>query len=670
MNVKSVIEISILLDRLRNVQLFQQGMYQLEFECYCIGNNGVVKAKPMCVESLDPSTNIVDLHNIRQGSVNEENFSIKTKVFALRASDEKVKIQEILTFYLEIEGNCEDIQPIYVQSSILYSSISRQSILAKNLDFLVLDCTKIVKINNPSKGILSYLPLNFDYRSCVCVEGVVALGLYDLSFSSEDNSDFASYLFPDKHGKPKKMIGGQEIDRKYSQMVSGLINCRNFLTKTFENALIENKVKQNTEIPGLHLLASFENPDYTKTFAENLKTHDALTISSQIKSELKLVSFNVYETFNIIKYQISKNLKKFTIFFRKIYLQSLCRKFSDFIVRTEEKSTLDLLEISEDPVFHIKTAKSMRKNEYFLNTEPLIIQETDFLPKTLDIPIIFEEKYHPPKPNKTLPPNTSHLIVLVHGFQGNSGDMQTLKTILDQAYPHLLLLDSTFNENKTEGDIKEMGNRLAQEVTTCISYNYPDKTPLISFIGHSLGGLIIRAALPLLEAYSNNFFSFITLSTPHLGLLYSSKLLGTGIWVINKVKNFESLDQICFKDSQDLQETALFSLSTVNGLQWFEFVVLVGSAQDEYAPISSARIEICEKSWKDLKNGPKYRKMAQNLLEKISVTKVIKIDVHFQLTQSIDTIIGRSAHIQLLENQDFLKTLVYSYPELFIGLNN
>ena len=52
----------------------------------------------------------------------------------------------------------------------------------------------------------------------------------------------------------------------------------------------------------------------------------------------------------------------------------------------------------------------------------------------------------------------------------------------------------------------------------------------ISFIGHSLGGLIIRAALPHLSEYQNNMYSFLTLSSPHLGYLYNtSSIIDTGI---------------------------------------------------------------------------------------------------------------------------------------------
>lgn len=52
-------------------------------------------------------------------------------------------------------------------------------------------------------------------------------------------------------------------------------------------------------------------------------------------------------------------------------------------------------------------------------------------------------------------------------------------------------------------------------------------------IGHSLGGLIIRASLPYLKEYKNQFFTFMTLSTPHLGLLYGkSSLVDAGSLII------------------------------------------------------------------------------------------------------------------------------------------
>jgi triacylglycerol esterase/lipase EstA (alpha/beta hydrolase family) len=47
----------------------------------------------------------------------------------------------------------------------------------------------------------------------------------------------------------------------------------------------------------------------------------------------------------------------------------------------------------------------------------------------------------------------------------------------------------------------------------------------ISFIGHSLGGLILRAALPFLPEYADKMYTFITMGSPHLGYLYNSSTL-------------------------------------------------------------------------------------------------------------------------------------------------
>jgi len=46
-----------------------------------------------------------------------------------------------------------------------------------------------------------------------------------------------------------------------------------------------------------------------------------------------------------------------------------------------------------------------------------------------------------------------------------------------------------------------MGERLAKEVKNYIAEWCPDLLTKLSFIGHSLGGVIIRSALPHLQEY-------------------------------------------------------------------------------------------------------------------------------------------------------------------------
>ena len=59
----------------------------------------------------------------------------------------------------------------------------------------------------------------------------------------------------------------------------------------------------------------------------------------------------------------------------------------------------------------------------------------------------------------------------------------------------------------------------------------------ISFIGHSLGGLIIRSSLKYLTKYKNNMHNYISLGTPHLGSVSNKFLVKTGMNFLSKFKN-------------------------------------------------------------------------------------------------------------------------------------
>lgn len=61
-------------------------------------------------------------------------------------------------------------------------------------------------------------------------------------------------------------------------------------------------------------------------------------------------------------------------------------------------------------------------------------------------------------------PEGAHLIVLAHGFQGNQNDLRGFKNQISVLFPTALFLLSCANEGRTDGDIMEMGERLAQEV--------------------------------------------------------------------------------------------------------------------------------------------------------------------------------------------------------------
>ena len=63
-----------------------------------------------------------------------------------------------------------------------------------------------------------------------------------------------------------------------------------------------------------------------------------------------------------------------------------------------------------------------------------------------------------------------------------------------------------------------MGKNLAQEVKSFLQNRNYLAESRISFLGFSMGGIIIRAALPHLSEFKDRMHTFITLSSPHLGI--------------------------------------------------------------------------------------------------------------------------------------------------------
>ena len=182
-----------------------------------------------------------------------------------------------------------------------------------------------------------------------------------------------------------------------------------------------------------------------------------------------------------------------------------------------------------------------------------------------------------------------HLVILQHGYLGTSHDMRLLSNILTSDGPdNLLILTATANNKHNEDTIENTASRLSIEVVTfCRKYcpeiltddnddseavaegrgsdesytaqgnstrhsdrkvsgrgSGPERgrgsgklegAPVpsdhpgcrVSFIGHSMGGLVIRKALESVELKPmlTKLYLYISLATPHLGKYYILLLL-------------------------------------------------------------------------------------------------------------------------------------------------
>ncbi|XP_052007662.1 protein FAM135A-like isoform X2 [Xyrauchen texanus] len=255
-----------------------------------------------------------------------------------------------------------------------------------------------------------------------------------------------------------------------------------------------------------------------------------------------------------------------------------------------------------------------------------------------------------------------HLVVCVHGLDGNSADLRLVKTYLELGLPgaRIDFLMSERNQNDTFADFESMTDRLLDEIVLYIQI-YNLTVSKISFVGHSLGNLIVRSVLtrPRFKCFLSRLHTFLSLSGPHLGTLYnSSALVNTGLWFMQKWKKSGSLLQLTCRDHSDPRQTFLYKLSKKAGLQFFKNVVLVGSLQDRYVPYHSARIEMCKTALKDKQTGPVYAEMIENLLLPVLQNKdcnLVRYDVIHALPNTANSLIGRAAHIAVLDSEIFLE---------------
>uniref|UniRef100_A0A673BUA3 DUF676 domain-containing protein n=1 Tax=Sphaeramia orbicularis TaxID=375764 RepID=A0A673BUA3_9TELE len=263
-----------------------------------------------------------------------------------------------------------------------------------------------------------------------------------------------------------------------------------------------------------------------------------------------------------------------------------------------------------------------------------------------------------------------HLIVCVHGLDGNSADLRLVKTYLELGLPgaRIDFLMSERNQNDTFADFESMTDRLLDEIVQYIQI-YNLTVSKISFVGHSLGNLIVRSVLtrPRFKCYLGRLHTFLSLSGPHLGTLYNSSALVNTVliemfvsylFVQFKWKKSGSLLQLTCRDHSDPRQTFLYKLSKKSGLQFFKNVVLVGSLQDRYVPYHSARIEMCKTALKDKQTGPVYAEMIENLLLPVLQNKdcnLVRYDVIHALPNTANSLIGRAAHIAVLDSEIFLE---------------
>ncbi|ESW09271.1 hypothetical protein PHAVU_009G113900 [Phaseolus vulgaris] len=287
----------------------------------------------------------------------------------------------------------------------------------------------------------------------------------------------------------------------------------------------------------------------------------------------------------------------------------------------------------------------------------------------------------------TAPPSNARvlkIVVFVHGFQGHHLDLRLIRNQWLLIDPKVEFLMSEANEDKTFGDFREMGHRLAKEVILFLKIKMDKASRFgsladirLSFVGHSIGNLIIRTALAdsIMEPFLSHLHTYVSVSGPHLGYLYSSNsLFNSGLWFLKKLKGTQCIHQLTFTDDPEIQNTFLYKLCKQKTLEHFKNIILLSSPQDGYVPYHSARIESCQAASRDTsKKGKLFLEMLNDCMDQIRANSVqhrifMRCDVNFDPStqgKNLDSIIGRAAHIEFLDSDIFVKFIMWSFPYLF-----
>ncbi len=135
--------------------------------------------------------------------------------------------------------------------------------------------------------------------------------------------------------------------------------------------------------------------------------------------------------------------------------------------------------------------------------------------------------WNTPQPRRNEP---VHLVVLTHGLHSNVGaDLHYLKEQIDNAAKitgeNIIVRGFHGNVCRTDRGVKYLGRRVALYIITKLYFEGIER---ISFIGHSLGGLVQVFAIAYIESHFPWFFqkvelaNFITLASPLLGVVNDS----------------------------------------------------------------------------------------------------------------------------------------------------
>ena len=682
------LEVALFVERFRNIDLFQQGLYILRFTVASTSRRLARPTEWLKTSCSDP------LYSLKPPHCSESTGHIQSSVFLIRYSEEEAQLRELLRFRLE--SSSSDLETVLLTAELLYSDLDKdltvdtiQKRLAGEVQFKPVAKVEIA-LTEPKAGILEPLALEFDDLHCCMVLGCFACVFYDYRYRPPDRGIDSSLLYQymaklivtDRQGLPKPLAGAGETDHIYESIIrpQALAHelLRSYLCDVLNRYIPSAGKARHSDLPPPLSLPHYHRPGIPKSakFSQAVSSHAAAEICEAVMSDVSYIGEQISGLLESLRELLAAYpLHCMSPLFER-RLERLRNWSAGFVKRynygvAKVPSVGNSADQEASRGYIAREQRSLNVFSAGRHNGPIESVPGD----PSQSPILFEDSYYtldaapPPKPpeDHSHRQGKKHLFVLVHGFHGKSLDLRLVKHAIMTYSTLATVLCAAANEDDSEIDLTEMGAKLAAEVRNYILEWLPgDSLGKISFVGYSMGGIVARAALPLLSEYSSHFHAFISFSAPHLGHVAENSLVGAGLWLLERVKKSQLLQQLLLNDHSALHQTALYRLSQAPGLDCFHHIVLCSSCQDKYVPRDSARIETTTALGIRPEKGQCCMEMATNILSRLSPERVLRVDVDFwDNSISLDAMTGRSAHLMFVTNAYFLRLFVYQYSELF-----
>ncbi|XP_055960242.1 uncharacterized protein LOC126673897 isoform X2 [Mercurialis annua] len=737
---ETVQEIAIYIHKFHNLDLFQQGFYQIKVSMRWEDHEYASLGTPARVVQYEAH----DLDSKEIGGawkINDIDNSFLTQPFPIKYARQDVCLSVMVSFVLSLCNNkVPPTSAVILKFELMQAPVAEDRL--ESVAFLEASSVAVHEFRIPPKALLglhSYCPIHFDVFHAVLVEASVHVSILKSGYYSKLSSD--PYTLED--------LAGEIIDRSNQPVGPGAFASMNQIMDVksllvSRDALLEELQRLSKSIDQVIDLTDFVSKMNNVKMFDSILRADLGNVYGELGGRGKLhnnfekangtqgdripyflAKEAVVQIFHLLGAQLSylwstflqfhrANKTKILEFLRDAWAKDRRAEWSIWMVYSKvemphhyissgnhdsshhivDKRVSNFWKLADDPVQIAATRAELHRRsigQMKINTRS--IQDMYIFGDPLRIPIIFVERViNAPRrtfsensyfrnldmldsPGLVSGPGTEALkkfprgisrkrrrelkiVVFVHGFQ--------------------------VNEEKTSGDFREMGLRLAEEVISFLRRKVEKfsksgglREIRISFVGHSIGNVIIRAALAerTMEPFRRYLYTYVSISGPQLGYLYSSNsLFNSGMWFMKKFKGTQCIHQLTFTDDPIFQKTFFYKLCEKKTLENFRHIILISSPQDGYVPYHSSRLELCRSASMDYsKKGRAFLEMLNNCLDQIRAPTsdqrvFMRCDVNFDTSsygKNFNSFIGRAAHIEFLESDVFVRFIMWSFPELF-----